>query len=154
VRDAVCGRSLIGIYDLHSTNLLVSRRDLDVWLGLPNVNLGPNSCAILLAEILKTLFKSVHPAAPITHAVTVCYCCYCCSAASKQKIAKKRVKPENTRVTRKYPGFPRVFSGITHCTLEIVVGHCQGRPSLLLSFNRPNVSYCCWGAPLLFCCYC
>jgi len=26
----VCGRSLIGIYDLHSTNLLVSRRDLDV----------------------------------------------------------------------------------------------------------------------------
>ena len=33
VRDAVCGRSLIGIYDLHSTNLLVSRRDLDVWLG-------------------------------------------------------------------------------------------------------------------------
>ena len=32
MRDAVCGRSLIGIYDLHSTNLLVSRRDLDVCL--------------------------------------------------------------------------------------------------------------------------
>ena len=33
----MCGRSLIGIYDLHSTNLLVSRRDLDddVWPAGP-----------------------------------------------------------------------------------------------------------------------
>ena len=28
------------------------------------------------------------------------------------------------------------------------------RPRSLLLFSRPNVSYCCWGAPLLFCCYC
>ena len=28
------------------------------------------------------------------------------------------------------------------------------RPRSLLLFSRPNVSYCCWGAPLLLCCYC
>ena len=75
-------------------------------VGLSNVNLGPNTVALVLAEILNVV-QVFTPA----HAVTVCYCCYCCSAVSKQKMPKIRVKPENTWV---FPG-----------TLEIVVGHCQ-----------------------------
>ena len=42
-----------------------------------------------------------------------------CSAASKQKTAKKPVKPENTR------DLPGIFRYYPHWTLEIVVGHCQ-----------------------------
>ena len=56
-----------------------------------------------------------------------------------------------TVVQRSARGF-RVFSGITR-TGRWRSSWVTARPSLLL-FSRPNVSYCCWGAPLLFCCYC
>ena len=72
--------------------------------------------ALVLAEILNVV-QVFTPA----HAVTVCYCCYCCSAASKQKTAKNRVKPENTWISRVFT----IFGYYPHWTLEIVVGHCQ-----------------------------
>ena len=48
MRDAVCGRSLIGIYDLHSTNLLVSRsaQERAAWLGREHTVL---TCALSLS---------------------------------------------------------------------------------------------------------
>jgi len=38
---------------------------------------------------------------------------------AKQKMAKPRVKPQNTW------DFPGIFGYYLHWTLEIVVGHCQ-----------------------------
>ena len=71
------------------------------------------------------MFKSVHPAAPIAHAVTVCYCCYCCSAASKQKTAK------NPGKTRKYLGFPGYFRVLP----ALDAGDRRG--------SLPGLPYCC-----------
>ena len=92
----------------------VDGSDLRADVELFNINFAGLTVALVLAEILNVV-QVFTPA----HAVTVCYCCYCCSAASKQKMAKKRVKPENTWV------FPGIFGYYPHWTLEIVVGHCQ-----------------------------
>ena len=62
--------------------------------------------------------------------------------------AKAENAQKNPGKTRKYLGFPGYFR-VSHWTLEIVVGHCQA--FLIVVLSRPNVSYCCWGAPLLFC---
>jgi len=43
-----------------------------------------------------------------------------------------------------------IFGFFPHWTLRSSWGTTI-RPSFLL-FSGPNVSYCCWGAPLLFCC--
>ena len=62
----------------------------------------------------------------------------------------ENVKKPGPGVTPKVPGFSQVFSGITPRTLD--AGDRRGfLPALL--FSWPYVSYCCWGAPLLFCCY-
>ena len=78
--------------------------------------------------------------------------------SASRKCQKTRVKPENTRGTRKYPGFPGIFGYYPHWTLEIVVGHCQAFLIIcLLLFSRPNVSYCFVGEPhccSVHCCYC
>ena len=64
--------------------------------------------------------------------------------SASRKCQKTRVKPENTW------GFPGIFGYYPHWTLwRSRRGSLPGLPYslLLMLFSRPNVSYCCWGAP-------
>ena len=92
----------------------------DTAVELSHVNFGPNSCTLLLAEILNVV-QVFSPA----QAVTVCYCCYCCSVVSKQKM------PKNPGKTRKYLGFSRYFRVLP----ALDAGDRRG--------SLPGLPYCC-----------
>ena len=108
-----------------------------------NINFGPNSCAIEYCWLKSlTLFKC-SPQPMLLLFVTVVTVV---QRPASRKWQNPRLKPEKTW------GFPGIFGYITR-TGRWRSSWVTARPSLLL-FSRPNVSYCCWGAPLLFCCYC
>ena len=127
----------------HQLEISDSSRDSSIYVrGCLTLTLGL-TVALVLAEILNVVQVFTPAQLPkLLLFVTVV------QQPASRKCQKTRVKPENTWV------FRGVFSGITRTWTPRRSSWVTGRPSLLL-FSRPNVSYCCWGAPLLlFCCYC
>ena len=133
----------------------------DTAVELSHVNFGPNSCTLLLAEILNVV-QVFSPAQAVT-VCYCCYCCYCCSAVSKQKMPKK--PGCNTRKYLDFPGYFRALPaldagdrrgslpGLPYCcsvglTLATVVGepHCCSVVTVntsntvqLLTFDNPTL---------------
>ena len=123
----------------HSKN---KRRPLPPPWGCQTLTLGL-TVALLLAELLNVV-QVFSPA----QAVTVLLLLLLLFSGQQAENAKTPGK------TRKYLGFPGYFRVLPALDAGDRRGSLPGLPYSLLLFSRPNVSYCCWGAPLLFCCYC